>query len=158
MIRMRATGVKEARLFLQNIAGRTSQALRIEMYNAAKETEKIAKEMVPEDTKALHDSIKVVEQQSSSHRYHVSVVAGSDTIINKFSGMTVSTYAAIVHENYEDYATSEDSMAARNRRRKEARTGRIVGSKFLTRALDEVDQTLAERLGRVLTLIGGYSK
>ena len=156
---MRATGTKEVRLFLQNIGKRTTAAMRAEMFKAAKDVEELAKKMVPEDTASLMDSIRTEEQPSSSHRYYVQVLAG-DTTPYPYSknGATVADYAAIVHENYEDYATDPDSEAGRRRRRKEIITGQVVGSKFLTRALDQIDQNMAQRLGRVLTLIGGYEQ
>lgn len=150
-LRMRATGVNEARLFLQNTAGRTSAALRDEMRRVAEDTAALARDMAPERDGDLQLTIHTVEQPSSKHRFHVSVVAGG---VSKL-GRDTSGYAAIMHENYEDLVSMPETIERKER--KERRTGQIVGSKFLTRALEATDKTLANRLGRVMLLIGGKS-
>lgn len=149
---MRATGIAETRLFLQNIRGRTTAALRAEMLKAAQDTAALAKDMAPEEYGDLQTSIDVKEQASASHRYHVSVIAGGTSK----AGIDVSRYAAIMHENYESILSDPETIERKER--KERRTGQIVGSKFLTRALDETDKTLANRLGKVLLLIGGIEQ
>jgi hypothetical protein len=152
MIKMKATGYAETRLFLQKVSGRTTKAIRDEMVMVANDTAELAMDMAPEEYGDLVGAIHVVENADTKSRFHVSIIAGG---MSK-AGVNVSRYAAIMHENYESILSDPETIERRDR--KQRRTGQIVGSKFLERALEATDKTLANRLGRALLLVGGIEQ
>lgn len=150
MIGMKVTGIGSVRTQLTNIARKVPDGSRKLMYRKANEIVKLAKMMVPEDTGALMDSIRIERgYESPGGRLFINVVVG-DRVVVLANGREVdlNQYALIIHETY-----SSMNPGARARAKQAANPGVLVGEKFMTRAAEKVRPTVNADMYRMIDSI-----
>lgn len=120
------------------------------MSRSAEKIVKLAQLLVPEDTAALRDSIRIERTYGTNNRLSINVVAGNK-IITLENGRTIdlNTYALIVHENY-----SQMKPGARTQEKQAANPGVQIGEGFLTRAAEmQVPQATKDMEQSIFKLI-----
>lgn len=137
---MNVVGIGAVQMQLTNIARRVPQHAARTMQRSAARIVKIAKIMVPEDTGALMDSIRIERSVQSDRRLYINVIAGNQIItLPNGDQIDLNQYALIIHENYESMnpgARTLDKMAEYPQYK--------IGSGFLTRAA-EMEQPVLEK-------------
>lgn len=129
---VKIVGAGAVQISLSNIAQKVPAHAARTMQRAAARIVKTAKLMVPEDTGALMESIRIERGVQSDRRIFINVVAGNQ-IITLPNGRTVdlNEYALIIHENYDSMSPGENTI------KKQAANPNIeVGSGFMTRAAE----------------------
>lgn len=117
-------------LMLKRLAKRVPDHAARTLRAAANRIVRRAKELAPEDTVALVESIRL--EVIPGRRLTFQVVMGGPQMTEW--GVPLDHYAALVHENYEDIVTS-GKYVGEGTRRKQAQ-GIAVGGQFLTRAAE----------------------
>jgi len=143
---VKITGLAEVRLELRQYGERTVNHATRQMRRTAERIEKKAKEYVPEDSEALKESIRVIEDRGFRGRLQFDVVVGGQVADRDAKhayqvDVDLDRYAWRIHEHYEDMQPGEKTIA------KMERVGRDkVGSGFLRRAADEEYENLKKKL------------
>lgn len=125
-------GADKVVAFLRNMALKVPDHARRTMHKSADEIVIRAKLFCPHDTGALEDSIHKEVGYGVRGRLEVDIVAGEGL-----------DYATMIHENYENVVQhpgpgTEAKMAAN--------PGVVIGSKFVTRAVDEQAPKMAPKM------------
>lgn len=133
---------------LKNIAQRVPEHAARTMRRAAARIVKNAQDYVPEDEGDLMRSIRAEERRGARNRLEIDITVGGQTVVKK-NGRVVNLdqYAAIVHENYEGMLWGEygDGPSDKTLEKMAANPGK-VGSKFLSRAASEEEETLQSKM------------
>lgn len=129
---VRITGAGAVQTRLTNIAQKVPAHAARTMQRAAQRIVKTAKLMVPEDTGALMDSIRIERGVQSNRRIYINVVVGNEIVIlPNGRAIDLNDYALIIHENYDDMNPGAKTIE------KQALNPDIkVGSGFMTRAAE----------------------
>jgi hypothetical protein len=126
VIDLKATGIEAVITKLRNIADVVPDKARKTMHRGADKIVKEAKLNTPVDTHALEDSIHKEVAYGARGRLEIDIVAGEGL-----------EYAQEVHEHYESMKPGKATLA-----KMAANPDRIIGSKFLERALQEQEPKL----------------
>lgn len=147
---MKVAGLGAVQTQLRNIARRVPEESRKVMGRKANEIVKLAKLMVPEDTGALMDSIRIERgYETNGGRLFINVVAGNQIVtLENGRQIDLNQYALIVHENYSAMTPGEKTIA-----KQRANPSVQVGEKFLTRAAEQVRPTVNTDMYRMIDQI-----
>lgn len=137
---VKVTGLPMVMASIRHKVERVADGARKVMHRAADEIVKEAKLNAPVDTQALEDSIHKEISYGGRGRLQIDVVAGEGT--NPKTGAPVETYAAEIHENYENIPGAPGPKTEEKQR---ANPDRHVGSKYLENAVEKVAPKLRER-------------
>lgn len=156
MIRMKRTGA-DVEAYFRAIAFKVREETDLEMEEAAKRVEKLARLMAPVDLGFLEASIKAEKAQKGlMSGTRVTVVAGGPVSLGDAGGRqmyrNVSRYAALIHENYEQ-VTAKHGPGPGTRAKMRRNPTIKIGSRFLTRALEVERKTIGQRMSQVITKI-----
>lgn len=141
---------------LRQIGEKVVKGARYRMYKASERIMEEAKINVPRDKYRLEDAIHIEKGYGYRGRLQLDVVV-SGTI----DGVNVEQYAAIIHENYEDIISPDNtSVHKRTGYVQELRQGtrekqaqypdHYIGGKFLERAAEKERKTLMEYMTAVI--------
>lgn len=147
---MKVGGIGAVQIQLTNIARRVPDESRKVMLRKAEQIAALARKMVPEDTGALMESIRVEKgYQANGGRLYVNVVAANKVVVLP-SGRQVdlNDYALIIHETYGSMNPGERTL-----QKQRENPGIKVGEKFMTRAADQVRPTVAPEIYRMVDQI-----
>lgn len=128
-VSLNAEGIEAVILRLRNLAQTVPDNARKVMHRGADRIVKEAKLNVPVDTHNLEESIRKEVDYGFRGRLKIDITCGGEV-----NGVNVDQYAVIVHENYEGmlkHGPGPGTLA-----KMAANPGRIIGSKFLERALE----------------------
>jgi hypothetical protein len=127
--RIRVSGAKEVAAELRYKATKVPENARKVMRRAADRIVKEAKLNAPVDDHELEDSIHKEISYEGRGRLKIDIVAGG-----VIRGVDVDRYAVVIHENYE--GTLKKGPGAGTIAKQIANPGRVIGSKFIQRAVD----------------------
>lgn len=123
---------------LRNVAEKVPENARKVMHRGADRIEKLAKLQCPHDTGDLEESIRQETTYEAKGRLAIDVLFGGEV-----NGSNVDDYGLEVHENYENMPGIATHGPGKNTLAKMAENpGVLIGSKFLTRALETVEPKL----------------
>jgi hypothetical protein len=129
-IGLKATGIEEVKTQLRYAATKVPDNARKIMHRAADKIVQESKLNAPVDDGELEDSIHKEIGYEGRGRLKIDIVAGG-----VIRGVDVDRYAVIIHENYE--GTLKKGPGKNTIAKMMANPGRIVGSKFIQRAVDK---------------------
>lgn len=140
---IRVQGMDRVRLSLRNIAERVPDGARKQMHRSAEEILRVAKIQVPVDTYNLENAIKILASYGFRGRLQieVGVEPSGDEVNRDGKPINVNDYAAIIHENYEQYEPGE-----RTERKRARYPGYYIGSGYLTRAAENEEPKLEKQM------------
>lgn len=136
MIRAKIFGTEKVVVELQSIGTRVVDNARKMMHASSKRIVERAKLFAPVDDGELEASIHVERGLGENRRLQLTITAGG--VVN---GVNVDDYATLIHENYESMTPGPATLAKRA-----ANPGIYVGEKFLERAAETEEETLASRM------------
>jgi hypothetical protein len=125
--RLRVSGAGDVALRLGYAGERVKDGARKAMHRGADKIVKEARLNTPVDKGNLEASIVKDVNYVDRGRLQIEVVVGGFV-----GGVNVDEYAAEVHENYDD-----ENPGPRTALKREANPGRLIGSKFLERAIED---------------------
>jgi len=144
---VKITGLTDVRLELRQIGERAVSHAARQMREISEKIAKRAKEYVSEDSEALKESIRAVEDRKGIRgRLQIDVIAGGKTADRDAEhayqvDVDLDQYAWIIHENYEAMKPGKKTVA------KMERVGRDkVGSGFIRRAAGDERENLRKQL------------
>jgi hypothetical protein len=140
---LRIQGMDRVRISLRNIAEKVPDGARKVMHRAADDIVKTAKIMTPVDLGNLENSIKILKSYGYRGRLQIDIgVEPSGGEVN-YNGkpINVNDYAAIIHENYEQYKPGKRTLAKRAQY-----PGYYIGSGFMTRAAAREEPLLNKQM------------
>lgn len=127
----------------ERVVNYARQAMRL----SAGRIEEEGKINAPRALQALEDAIFVEADYGWRGRLILTI-----DIMDSIYGIDVAQYAIEVHENYEDFATSEDEEARLRTKEKQAQyPDHYIGGKFLERAADKEKYYLEKYLVAAVT-------
>lgn len=134
---VKVSGVEELIAQLSQIGKKADRGVADELRRGAEEIAQLAREQAPVDEGNLEDAIKAEEDRSGINgRIQTYVYVDSNHPAE--DGKTVGDYAEFMHEG--SYQPGPLSVA------KARGNGRIVGRKFLERAVDELKPEIVKRV------------
>lgn len=139
MIEVKVTGVEELMVRLRNIAVKVPDNARKVMHRGADRIVDEARLNAPVDTHDLENSIQKEVAYAGNRRLQIDITVGS-----ALSGYDVDRYAVRVHENYEGMLVNGPGPGTLAKMA--ANPTRIIGSQFLTRAMEAE----REKLGKAM--------
>ncbi len=122
---MKMKGLRSTLSEVTQIANKTTRAMRRTLDKEGLTIEEMAQENAPVLNNNIEDSIKFESTYDDSRRKTIQISAGGTV-----NGVNVDEYVELAHE-HPQYGTGEAS------RRKARLTGKILGPKFIDRAVDE---------------------
>lgn len=123
---MKVYGCEELSSLMKQLAGRVPAQGRKIMDRGADKIVKEAQLNAPVDKHNLEDAIHKEKSYEDRGRMRVDIVVGGTV-----RGVNVDQYAMLIHENYAGMNPGAGTLA-----KQAANPGRVVGEKFLTRAVD----------------------
>jgi len=142
---IKVKGIKKVSLDLRHLGERVQENARKQMHRSAERIVKEAKINVPEDWGALKEAIHIEKSYGTRNRLQIDIVVGGDQLYESRHGwVDVQQYAWIIHEHYEQYEPGK-----RTKKKMAEYPGR-VGSKFLTRAAEDENKKLANKMVGVI--------
>lgn len=136
MIGMKVTGVEALIARLRNTAVKVPENARKVMHRGADRIVAEAKLNAPVDRHNLEEAIHKEVGYETNRRLKIDI-AVAPTV----NGVDVEDYAAQVHENYESMKPGKGTIEKRR-----ANPGRLIGSKFLERALEAEEPRLRKAM------------
>jgi uncharacterized protein YdaL len=148
--RLNIIGIGAARASLRSFATRVPDGARKQMHKSADKIVAEAKLNAPVDVGNLERSIRILKDyQAGNGRLMIDIIAGAQEAISRGGTyMDVDQYAAIIHENYEQYTPGPRTLAKRA-----ANPGRYIGSGFLTRAAADEEPKLQKQMIQTIETI-----
>lgn len=147
---MKSAGIGTVQTQFRSIARRVPDGARKVMSRKANEVVKLAKLMVPEDTGALMESIRIERgYEQGSNRLFINVVAANQIVtLENGRQIDLNQYALIIHENY-----GSMNPGKRTIEKQRGNPSIMVGEKFMTRAVDKVRPTVNPEIIQVVNQI-----
>lgn len=145
-VQLNIYGMGHAVSMLRSIGERVPDAARGQMKRSAQRIVELAQLYVPEDTGDLKKSIRIERSYGENGRLEIDIVAGDETVM-KLGGRIINLdqYAALVHEAYERLVAPH-GPGPKTLAKMEANPGVHIGSHFLTRAGEDEEPKLEEKL------------
>lgn len=150
--KVKVHGMDRVKVSLQNIAAKVTAGARKQMRQSADEIVRVARIQVPVDTYNLEKAIKVVEEIGSRRRTEIviGVQPSGDEVNRDGKPIDVNDYAAIIHENYEQYEPGRRTV-----KKRAEYPGYYIGSGFLTRAAEaeepKLEKQMIKTVARIIT-------
>lgn len=135
---MRVTGIGSVIANMKSFGVLVPDGARGKMKRAAARIVKRARIYVPEDTKALMESIRIEKSYGVHGRLVIDIIAGQMDETNR--------YAAQVHENYESMSPGAGTIAKRLKH-----PTAYIGSGFLSRATAEEEDDLRQSIVEMIS-------
>lgn len=133
-VSMRAVNAEKVVVELHSLGERVVDNARKTMHASARRIVQEAKLNAPVDEHNLEESIHIERSYGERGRLEITVVAGGNV-----NGRNVDEYATLMHEG--SYELGDKSKA-----KQAANPDRIVGPKFLERAAETEEETLAQKM------------
>lgn len=130
---MRIVGLRETQVSIRQTGERAKSHVLRQMRKEAQEIKKISQEQAPRDEGNLEEAHHVTEVKKGRERTVIEIEVGG--VVN---GVNVDQYALEMHESV--YNLGPESL------KKQAGQQRIVGRKYLERAVEERDREMQRRL------------
>ena len=143
---MTVSGIGNVMTSFRSLGERVPNAARGQMHRSAAIIVQEAQLNTPVDDGFLEKSIRILKTYSTRGRLQIDIVAGDQTVINPDGReINLDQYAWIIHENYEAYRPGEKTL-----RKMAANPDRIIGSGFLSRAVDDQEPKLVRAMVTVI--------
>lgn len=153
-------GVGHVSGMLRNIAKRVPDAARGQMKRSANRVVKMSRIMVPEDTGALRDSIRIEKSYGTHGRLQIDIIAGNMTVHKGAGGKEINLdqYALLVHEAYET-AVAPNGPGKKTKAKMASHPNIQIGSGFLFRAIqkeaESFERVMVQVINKVIRESGG---
>jgi hypothetical protein len=144
---VKVTGIGTVQTQLRNIARKVPEESRKVLVRKAEQIVALAKIMVPEDTGALMESIRIERgYERPGGRLYINVVVANKVItLENGREIDLNQYALIIHETYSSMKPGKTTIA-----KQRSNPSVIVGEKFLTRAADRIGPTINPDMYQVI--------
>ena len=141
---VKVTGAGSVQARLRYAANTIPDHARRVMNQAAEKIVKLAKILVPEDTTALRESIRIEKVRSTSGRLAINIIVG-EKMVEMEDGRVIdlNDYALIIHENYSSMNPGERTLEKMRRYPQY-----VIGEGFLTRAAEKNEPTMMNDLNQ----------
>lgn len=147
---IRVQGMNRVRATFASLEKLVPEGARKQMNRSAEQIVKVARIQTPADLENLENAIRILKSYGYRGRLQIDIgVEPTGEEVN-YNGkpIDVNDYAAIIHENYEQYEPGENT-----KKKRLAYPSYYIGSGFLTRAVENERPKLQRQLVTVINRI-----